>query len=128
MADNDYYTKATCKTYLAITDATDDAILDQFGIDAKVDTDNFLRPYAPVVPVPLADVTNDIKARTNYLVCENYAGKYIHRYKQAMEFKKNREEAEKRIIASYAAQAGDKYKPVAYSQDYRSEPLQSRSG
>ena len=105
-----------------MSDDTNQTILDRYGADATTDTDNFLRPYTTV---PVASPGADIKKRTDLLVDEWFK-KYLHQYTAEAEFKKNREAVEARLLASLQAQQTSGYVEVAYSGDYRTDPLSTR--
>jgi len=126
LADTDYYTYSIVKTQLlSLSDDTDQTLLDQYGADATVNTNAWLTNKAEGVPLTGANITNDVKRRTNLLVAQWFK-EYIHQYTAAAEFEKQRKQIEVDLLDKFKATPTDRFESVVGSTSYRSEPLLSR--
>jgi len=124
MADTDFFTLVNVKQYLGITDTADDDLLNQLGqFIATKDTQNFLNShFEPVPTVTAGTVTDEMKARTDYLVCELFKG-HIKEYKAKDHFKDMRKLYEKQMIANATANDESPHQTIVVESSYKTEPM-----
>lgn len=116
------------KNYLNITDTNDDTYLNQQIAVANQHTDDLLQRFANLVPLTGANITGTVNFIADSEVCAAYNG-YIGKKSQKDDWNAQRDQKVIDLEGMYAtADGADRFKPMAYSQTYRSTDLAARTG
>lgn len=119
-----YFTLATVKIYLNITDTADDTILNTYGANANQNTEDLLLPYAEAIPFAGAAITDKIKQITDFEVCEQY-WRYIKNFRAGDEQAKKRKILVDEIMMTFKSTPTGRATWQTYTRPYKSEPLAS---